>query len=287
MAGICVPDAAVVHSKGVEFDVIASRDQVIRRVMFDKERLGDMLAMMVDRAPGRALELGAAPYLLTASLVNAGFDVTANGLPTAEFGAAAALHLSMNGTDVEIPLLFFDAEQSFPLEDGSFDLVVAGEIFEHFLYQPWMMMAESNRVLRPGGRLVLTTPNAHSLEWGYRWVRRRSMGMGFNPKAPTVRHAREYGVSELTAVVESQGFTVEEARVAAYSHVIEGFPGPLGPMKRWVYHWLKRRSVGNGRLFGGRGDTILLRAIKTGPAGDPPEFMRYALGDPRTGYNFG
>jgi SAM-dependent methyltransferase len=286
MAELCVPEAAVVRSNGVEFDVVASRDQVNQRVEFDEERLGDLLELVRGSVPGKALELGAAPYLLTASLVSAGFEVTANGLPTTEFGPLASLSLRMNGRHAEIPLLFFDAEEPFPVGDGSFDLVVAGEIFEHLVHQPWVMLSESNRVLRPDGRLVLSTPNAHSLEWGYRWMKRDPMGMGFNPEAPTVRHAREYGVAELVAVVESQGFTVDEARVASYSHIVGGFPGALGWAKRRVYRWLKRRSAGNGRLLGGRGDTILLTATKTGQPGDPPEFMRYAVGDPRTGCNF-
>jgi SAM-dependent methyltransferase len=286
MTRVDVPEAAVVRCDGQEFDVVAARDQVSRRAAFDDDRLRDILELVGPSAPRKVLELGAAPYFLTTSMLAAGLDVTANGLPTEEFSKEATLTLRTNARQTEIPLLFFDAEQPFPLGSETFDLVVAGEIFEHFLRQPWVMLSESNRILRSGGRLVLSTPNAHSLEWGYRWAKRDSMGMGFNPEAPTARHAREYGLSELVAVVESQGFVVSDARVAAYSHIVGGFPGRLGWAKRGVYRWLKRRSVGNGRLLGGRGDTILLSAIKTGEPDDPPGFMRYAVGDPRTGYNF-
>ena len=44
------------------------------------------------------------------------------------------------------------------LADGSADAVVAGEIFEH-LYSPLHFLAEVSRVLKPGGYLILTTPN--------------------------------------------------------------------------------------------------------------------------------
>ena len=286
MTDVCVPDRAIVWSNGTRFDVLAARDQVNQRVAFDSERLRDVL-QLVARSKARAvLELGAAPYLLTASMVSTGYSVTANGLPTPEFAERSTLTLSVNGTDAEIPLVFFDAESSFPLEDESFDLVVAGEIFEHLFRKPWEMVSESWRVLRPGGWLVLSTPNGHSLEVGYRWLRRGTTGMGFNPEAPAARHAREYGVSELVEVVESQGFTTESVRTASYSHIMDGFPGVLGPIKRRLYAGLKRRAEGSGSLLGNRGDTILLSARKAGTPGQPPGFMQYALGDPRTGYNF-
>lgn len=286
MAQVCVPDEAVVRSNGVEFDVVSARDQVERRAKFDRDRLRDLLAIVMRSAAADVLELGAAPYLLTASMVAAGHRVTANGLPTAAFAQRSSLTLRMNEKSSRIPLVLFDVEEPFPFEDESFDLVVAGEIFEHLVRQPWMMLSESSRVLRPGGRLVLSTPNGHSLEAAYRWLRRGPTGMGFNPDALTARHAREYGVSELVAVVDSQGFTVEGVRTAAYSHIDGGFPGFLGPAKRGLYGWLKRRSEGDGRLLGERGDAILLSAVKTGEPGEPPEFMKYAVSDPRTGYNF-
>jgi 2-polyprenyl-6-hydroxyphenyl methylase/3-demethylubiquinone-9 3-methyltransferase len=43
--------------------------------------------------------------------------------------------------------------------DGAFDVVFAGEIIEHMIdIEPFL--TEAHRVLKPGGRIVLTTPNA-------------------------------------------------------------------------------------------------------------------------------
>lgn len=47
---------------------------------------------------------------------------------------------------------------SMALADGSADAVVAGEIFEH-LYSPLHFLGEMSRVLKPGGHLIMTTPN--------------------------------------------------------------------------------------------------------------------------------
>jgi 2-polyprenyl-3-methyl-5-hydroxy-6-metoxy-1,4-benzoquinol methylase len=46
-------------------------------------------------------------------------------------------------------------------ERGPFDVVVAGEIIEH-LAAPQDLLAMARQVLRPGGQLVITTPNPYS-----------------------------------------------------------------------------------------------------------------------------
>ncbi len=49
-------------------------------------------------------------------------------------------------------------EEGIPYPDDSFDVVSAGEVIEH-IYDPDRLLAETRRVLRPGGHVVLTTPN--------------------------------------------------------------------------------------------------------------------------------
>lgn len=44
------------------------------------------------------------------------------------------------------------------VRDGSFELVISSEMLEH-TPTPWLAVRELARVLRPGGLLVLTTPN--------------------------------------------------------------------------------------------------------------------------------
>ncbi len=50
--------------------------------------------------------------------------------------------------------------EPIPYADASFDSVFAGETFEH-VSNPVRLLAECNRVLRPGGACVITTPNPH------------------------------------------------------------------------------------------------------------------------------
>src|SRR5947208_956014 len=51
-------------------------------------------------------------------------------------------------------------ETPYPLPDASFDAVVMTEVFEHLRDYPVRSLVETRRILRPGGRLYFTTPNA-------------------------------------------------------------------------------------------------------------------------------
>lgn len=78
-----------------------------------------------------------------------------------------------------------------PLKDGEFDVVVSLETIEH-VPDGEALLAEFRRVLRPGGLLVLSTPQA-------------PLG---NP-----HHVHEYSLGELVQVVEQAGFPVMRTAV--------------------------------------------------------------------------
>ena len=69
------------------------------------------------------------------------------------------------GRDVfECEIDHFDAEKDpFPYPDGHFATVICGELIEHLFEDPMHLMSEVNRILKPGGHLVLTTPNIAAL----------------------------------------------------------------------------------------------------------------------------
>lgn len=52
--------------------------------------------------------------------------------------------------------------QFLPFRDEIFNTVVAGEVIEH-LVNPFLFISEVIRVLKPNGRLLLTTPNPWSI----------------------------------------------------------------------------------------------------------------------------
>lgn len=57
-----------------------------------------------------------------------------------------------------IKCIKFDFEKPFPFKDNSFDGVFAGEIIEH-IFDTDFFVSELNRILKPEGFLVISTPN--------------------------------------------------------------------------------------------------------------------------------
>lgn len=55
-----------------------------------------------------------------------------------------------------------DMENALPFEDHSFDAVICCEGIEH-IFSPFHFFSELERVLRPGGILIISTPNIQNL----------------------------------------------------------------------------------------------------------------------------
>jgi len=72
-----------------------------------------------------------------------------------------------------------DLNQKLPFDDNSFDLVFAGELIEHVL-SPDELLQEVQRVLKPNGLFVLTTPNLAA------WHNRLLLLFGLMPYGPEV-----------------------------------------------------------------------------------------------------
>jgi SAM-dependent methyltransferase len=75
--------------------------------------------------------------------------------------------------ELGIETRWVDAEGPLPFEDASFDVVVAGELLEH-IRDPAVHIREAHRVLRPGGTLVGSVPNAYRLKNRLRFLAGRS-----------------------------------------------------------------------------------------------------------------
>lgn len=63
----------------------------------------------------------------------------------------------------EVPFQRIDFNRPLPFDDGAFDLLYSIEVTEH-LHRPYDFIAECMRLLRPGGWLVVSTPNLLNLQ---------------------------------------------------------------------------------------------------------------------------
>ncbi len=127
-----------------------------------------------------------------------------------------------------------DLGVGIPLPDASVDVVHAAEVIEH-LSDPDRLIEECARVLRPGGHLVLTTPNLHA--WFNRMLflagiqpifhetSSRSTQVGAGPlrrikrDSRPVGHLRLFNRTALTDLLRREGFRVDRVRGARYHDV--------------------------------------------------------------------
>ena len=122
----------------------------------------------------------------------------------------------LKGWDIStIEILSIDYETDrLPYPDASQDGVLLCEVIEHFVIDPMFCLIEINRILKPGGFVVVSTPNAASWFSIYQALRqmppnRWSFYSADPAKARNHIHAREYLVWELRALIEAAGFDIE------------------------------------------------------------------------------
>ena len=107
-----------------------------------------------------------------------------------------------------IPRLAAASGIELPFASASFDWITASEVIEH-LSEPSALLCEAHRVLKPGGRLLLTTPNR--LQY-YRPWRPVLFWRGFCGRVVVDEsHVREFSARELQREV-APWFTTESVR---------------------------------------------------------------------------
>jgi SAM-dependent methyltransferase len=99
-----------------------------------------------------------------------------------------------------------DPDAPLPLGDGAYDLVLCAETIEH-VRDTQLILSEARRVLRPGGRLALTTP-AHGRATALRMLV-RGLEHELDPRSP---HLRLLTRRSLAALLDDLGFDVASLR---------------------------------------------------------------------------
>jgi SAM-dependent methyltransferase len=171
---------------------------------------------------GRCLELGANPYFTTMLLKRyTSLDLTLANYFGPDFQASATQHATVAGRGsgardtVQFPFVHFNCEQErFPFDDATFDVVLFCEILEHLQLDPVGVLREINRVLKPGGHLVLTTPNVARLENVAKLITGANIYDPYSGYGAYGRHNREYTRHELAKLLEYCGFQTEQAFTA-------------------------------------------------------------------------
>jgi len=145
---------------------------------------------------GRLLDVGSGSGNFLAFMRDAGWEVYGVE-PDAE---AAKLASQCFGVSVVVGSL---AKAGFP--DGFFDAVTLNHVIEH-LDDPVELLRQCHRVLRPGGRCVVVTPNVESL--GH-----RMFGQSWFHLDPP-RHLHLFSLGTLRAAAERSGFHTKVIRTS-------------------------------------------------------------------------
>jgi 2-polyprenyl-3-methyl-5-hydroxy-6-metoxy-1,4-benzoquinol methylase len=169
----------------------------------DPPYLAQRLAFLLGHVPvgERVLDVGCGEGHFTAELARSGREAVGIDVAQEPLRRARALH-------PEIDVLRVPPAGPWPLPDVSFDAVWAGEVIEH-LADTAGWLSEVRRVLRSGGRLVLSTP-------AHQWLGRLALGLSgrafaahFDPRSD---HLRFYTRAALITLLEDFGFEQIETR---------------------------------------------------------------------------
>jgi SAM-dependent methyltransferase len=171
---------------------------------------------------------------------------------------------SAEGETFECAIDHFDAEKDrFPYPDEHFRSVLCCELIEHLFEDPMHLMGEVNRILKPGGHLVLTTPNVAAMRGISAILQGYHPGFFHAYIKPAesgevdARHNREYTPREIKLLLENSGFEVERLETGE-------FRDEPHPEYGWVRHLMQTYWLGEEL----RGDGIYVLGRKTGPVRD-------------------
>lgn len=215
--------------RGASFDSLVERSPGLRDADF-AHYLRCSIARMVhaggalDRsgvAGGRMLDYGAyfANYALMFTAL--GFSVDAADSYRAYQSALGPILDLLPGEGVR-PLAFEDVGRDLVgIPPETYDVVLCMGVIEHIPHTPRMMLESIDRVLKPGGVLLLETPNLAHLYNRQKLARGEAimtpLDIQYYATLPFEGHHREYTTAEVVWMVGQLGHTVLRTELFNYS----------------------------------------------------------------------
>ena len=161
------------------------------------------------RAGSRLLEIGCgAGNLLLQATVAGSYPVALDLSMQALTFVRARLEEAMSGPEAPRGFACTQAVgESLPFPDHTFDCILLSEVIEH-LETPQTSLREAVRVLCPGGRLLITTPNYRSFWPIMEWAVDRT---NLTPKMAGEQHISRFHPAALKKILGDSGVRTEYA----------------------------------------------------------------------------
>ena len=177
------------------------------------------LELMPAPSPGqmKLLELGAGHCEIARILHGRGWDVH-----TGDIQESCVTEAMAQG----FPATRLDLNEALPYPDGAFHFVVMLEVIEHVVRAEFAL-SEVVRVLSPGGRLLLSTPNHAFYKSRIRMLKGRPLGM-------EGEHFRFFVKTQLESLFEKNGLRIIGRNSSGHPPFMDG---------RWVRRLLGRKRV--------------------------------------------
>jgi SAM-dependent methyltransferase len=225
-----------------------SRDEHLEYIDANFDRLLYTAGLVPSRCQ-KALEIGADPYFLTLLLkkfCNLELSLTNYFGSSGPPGVQEVAHTELDGKQPIEQLEFSNVNVEtdvLPFPDDYFDLVFFCEVLEHLQSDPLRAILEINRVLKVGGTLILTTPNAVDIERIAKLLVGQNIYDQYSAYGPYGRHNREYSPHEIRDLLRHSGFQVDRIFTAGGRYFPERPPKFLTQLLRSL-ELFRRRQLG-------------------------------------------
>lgn len=206
-------------------------------------------------APGmRAIEVGTYGFFLKAMRTLAGYERVDGAIfegDTPQKIVSRSYAFDEEGEE----FILYNANlerECLPMAGDQYDFILAPEILEHMPVDPVGFMQELNRILKIGGRILITTPNVACVENIFRilWRQVPNSYYYYRSGRHSDRHNLEYGPDLLMKLMKNCGFEVE--RIWTEYSWFEPRPDVLA--------WIEQA----GYPVELRGDNLFVQAVKAG-----------------------
>lgn len=168
-----------------------------------QKRFADILGVIEKYRPDKKikiLEVGTWPGYLAVCFYRSGFDTAGIDIDPTRLEKIRRL-------GIEISPLDLNKAEGLPFEKDRFDFACVSEIVEHISRDSGSrLLSEVRRVLKPGGFLVLTTPNRYSFGNVYRFRFPKAGHCGADRRGHG--HLQEFSQEEIVGIISSNGFKI-------------------------------------------------------------------------------